>query len=110
MLHLVETLSMGEKRAIAVVEVAGKKFLIGNTPSQITLIASLGDDLALEPGAQPAVRTAQTSAAPAGIKRGQFVNLLLPEKGGTSRKPASASPLPPDIRGKMRELREALEG
>jgi flagellar biogenesis protein FliO len=110
MLHLVETLSMGEKRAIAVVEVAGKKFLIGNTPNQITLLAPLGDELSLGPGTQPAVRPAQTSAAPVGIKRGQFVNLLLPGKGGTGRKTADASPLPPDIRSKMRELREALEG
>lgn len=103
-LRLVESLSMGEKRSIAVIEVAGKVLLVGNTPHQITLLASLDDELF-----RPAEETAPARAA-SGSRRGRFVNLLTSQKSGASPESAKAGTLPPDLRGKMRELRAALEG
>jgi len=103
-LRLVESLSMGEKRSIAVIEVAGKVLLVGNTPHQITLLASLGDELF-----RPAEETAPARAV-SGSRRGRFVNLLASQKSGASPESAKTGTLPPDLRGKMRELRAALEG
>lgn len=103
-LRLVESLSMGEKRSIAVIEVAGKAMLVGNTPHQITLLASLGDELF-----RPAEETAPARAASVG-RRGRFVDLLTSQKSGAAPEPAKTGTLPPDLRGKMRELRAALEG
>lgn len=103
-LRLVESLSMGEKRSIAVIEVAGRALLVGNTPQQITLLASLGDELF-----RPTEEAAPARAA-SGSGRGRLVNLLMSQKSRTGPEPAGAGTLPPDLRGKMRALRAALEG
>lgn len=109
MLRLVESVGLGEKRSVAVIEFSGQKYLIGNTPSQITLLASLS-------GAPAATGT--TMSAPAverpvntpTVARGGFLSLLTSQKNQRPAAAGSPAILPPDIRGKMRELREALEG
>ena len=45
LLRLTETLSLGERRFLAVVEVEQQKFLIGGTSSSVCLLARLGDRL-----------------------------------------------------------------
>lgn len=109
-LRLLETLPMGEKRSIAVVEVAGKRFLIGNTPNEITMLAPLEAGLPRESraieGTGATFGEAPSAARPVS---GRFLNLILSERNTPPRTRANASPLSPDIVGKMRELREALE-
>jgi flagellar biogenesis protein FliO len=41
-LKICETLSLGEKRLLLVVECEGQRFLIGATPQNISLLQSLG--------------------------------------------------------------------
>jgi flagellar biogenesis protein FliO len=43
LLRLSETLSLGERRFVAVVEFERQKFLIGGTASSVCLLARLGD-------------------------------------------------------------------
>jgi flagellar biogenesis protein FliO len=43
LLRLTETLSLGERRFIAVVEFERQKFLIGGTASSVCLLARLGE-------------------------------------------------------------------
>ena len=43
-LHLSETLSLGERRFLAVVEFQQQKFLIGGTASSVCLLAELGGE------------------------------------------------------------------
>ncbi|MDH7599113.1 MAG: flagellar biosynthetic protein FliO [Sedimentisphaerales bacterium] len=43
-LRLVETMPLGARRALHVVEFANRRYLIGSTTSQITLLASEGSD------------------------------------------------------------------
>ena len=109
-LRLIETLPMGEKRSIAVVEVAGKRFLIGNTPNEITMLSPLEVGLPRESRAAEGTGAAINELPPAARPvQGRFLNLILSERGTPPRAPAKPSPLSPDILGKMRELREALE-
>jgi flagellar biogenesis protein FliO len=109
-LRLIETLSMGDKRSIAVVEVAGQRFLVGNTPNEITMLSPLDAGLVRESriseGAGAAVSGAPVADRPA---QGKFLNLILSERSTRARPPAKPGALSPDIVGKMRELREALE-
>jgi flagellar biogenesis protein FliO len=108
-MRLLETLSMGDKRSLAVVEVAGQRFLVGNTPSQITLLAPLTDNLTPSDQRQEGAAAARPTGPTVAVKRNGFVNALLSEKNGIGRAKPQADRIPPDIRGKMRELREALE-
>jgi len=100
--HLVDSLSLGDKRSIAVIEVDRHRYLIGNTPTQVTLLASLGGDEA--PGARPREIAAAVQPPPA--SRPGFRSVLNSRRNGSQSAPPS---LPPDIRGKMQELRKALE-
>ena len=57
-LRLCETLSLGEKRFIAVVEYGKQKFLLAGTPQNISLLQSLDEnfketDSASQPGSDP---------------------------------------------------------
>jgi len=101
-LKLLETLPMGERRSIAVIEVEEKRLLVGNTPNQITLLAMLGDNSPLpadhEMTAEP--KDSRPSAS-------SFKNLYEFEKNGPAR--GRMTIIPPDIRAKMRQLRESLE-
>ena len=101
-LRLVETLPMGERRSIAVIEIDERRLLIGNTPNQITLLAALGENGAVL--ADQAVSSVEaTSYAPSP----SFKNLYEFEKNGSGRNKMKI--IPPDIRAKMRQLRESLE-
>jgi hypothetical protein len=45
-LHLEETLALGERRMLAIVEWKGEKLLLGVTPQQITLLERRGNEQA----------------------------------------------------------------
>ena len=51
-LRMTESLSLGEKRLLAVVEFEGQRFLVAATPERITLLQTLG----VPSGAPPAER------------------------------------------------------
>lgn len=107
-LKVLETLPMGDKRSISLIQVDGSRFLVGNTPQQISVLVSL-------PAAAPApVSAPQPSPAPEPPKiaerkenRVPFRNIFEVEKKRPVPQPAN--PLPPDLRSKMQQLREALE-
>jgi flagellar biosynthetic protein FliO len=104
-LRVIETLSVGDKRSISMIEVGNNRFLIGNTPNQINLLMALPESLSLvsEPEPMPANSRStgeSESATP-------FRNLFEIEKKRPSQ--YTGNPLPDDIRMKMRQLREALE-
>jgi flagellar biosynthetic protein FliO len=104
-LKLIETLSMGDRRSISVVEVANNRFLIGNTPHHINLLAILPEPLSIVSELE------KTSAPQEKISRREsrtpFRNLFEVEKSRPVQ--YAASPLPEDLRAKMRQLRDALE-
>jgi flagellar biosynthetic protein FliO len=104
-LRVIETLSMGDKRSISMIEIGNSRFLIGNTPNQINLLMALPEALSLvsEPdaiAATPGSAGGKESSAP-------FRNLFEIEKKRPSQ--YTGNPLPDDIRMKMRQLRAALE-
>ncbi len=105
-LKIIETLGMGDRRSISLVEVGNSRYLVGNTPHQINLLAMLPDPVSLlsEPEEMPAPSKG-TSKKGAGAP---FRNLFEVEKNRHSIQQA-AHPLPDDLRVKMRQLREALE-
>jgi flagellar biosynthetic protein FliO len=104
-LKVIETLAMGDRRSIAIIQVANSRFLVGNTPHQINLLTSLPETTPLvsEPEAllaNPKIPSPKGQGSP-------FRKLFEVEKKETSR--LIGSPLPDDLRTKMRQLREALE-
>jgi len=104
-LKVIETLSMGDKRSISMIEVANCRFLIGNTPNQINLLMALPEAFSLvsEPETMPVSAKSTTlkeSVSP-------FRSLFEVEKKRPSQR--AGNPLPDDIRMKMRQLRAALE-
>lgn len=104
-LKLVETLSMGDKRSIALIEVANSRFLVGSTPQQINLLAAMPEAFSIssEPDeASTALKTVITKES-----RTPFRNLFEIEKNRPSQ--LAQNPLPADLRAKMRQLKEALE-
>jgi flagellar biosynthetic protein FliO len=103
-LRLIENLSMGEKRSVALVEVGGQQYLVGNTPHQISLLAVL--ESAGQASASDGVEPGSARPSP---KKSGFLKLYRAEQRKPSRKPSGESILPADIRGKMQELRQALE-
>jgi flagellar protein FliO/FliZ len=101
-LKVIETLPIGEKRSIALIQVEDKRLLIGNTQQQITLLAQLPmmPDAALDPAGEALPKgTAGTVSS--------FRKLYEVEKGQPPLPQAKA--IPQDLREKMRQLREALE-
>ncbi len=98
-LRIVETLALGEKRSIALVQFGVQQLLIGNTASQVTLLLQLPPApdrvLAVEP-------MNEAKAAPGAVAG--FRRLHEVEKNA-----APPRQIPPDLREKMRQLREALE-
>jgi flagellar biosynthetic protein FliO len=105
-LKLVESLAMGEKRSITIVEFDERRFLLGNTPNQITLLAELPGRLAIKSDVQPAAAltfaASRHQAAPESFK-----NIYAVERGTPPK--TNGRHIPPDIRAKMRQLRESLE-
>jgi flagellar biogenesis protein FliO len=105
-LRLLESLSMGEKRSLSVVMAGGQKFLLANTPGQITLLTALPST-----ASGISIQETETSAPAANqVLTGSFRSMYEQEKRGPGIRPAPMKALPPDIRGKMQELRKALEG
>ena len=103
-LRLIETLHMGDKRSLVLVQAEGRKLLLASTPGQIALLTSLGDAGASSMSASD--ESAEVEPLPSGAS---FRKLYELEKKSPPSRPASRPPLPPDIRGKMQELRKALE-
>ena len=104
-MKVVETLSMGDHRSISLIEVANSRFLVGNTPHQISLISTLPDSLSL---------VSETEAIPPQPKTvalressTQFRKVYEVEKSRSV--PRAVNPLPDDLRMKMRQLRRTLE-
>jgi flagellar biogenesis protein FliO len=106
-LRVIETLSIGDRRSIAVIQVDDKRFLIGNTAHQISLLAPLSASLALQ--VEPRETAVDSAPVKSGEGTGKFRNLYEIEKGGTGRRATGPRTIPPDIRAKMRQLRETLE-
>ncbi len=104
-LKVIETLAMGDRRSISLIQVANSRFLVGNTPQQISFLAALPKPIPLD--SDPAVSPANTTGARLTESRSSFRNLFEVEKNRGSRAPLN--PLSDDVRVKMRQLREALE-
>jgi flagellar biogenesis protein FliO len=104
-LRLLETLPMGEKRSLVLVQAGTRKLLLASTAGQITLLTSrveVAGPAALHEG--DATDMDALAAPP-----GNFRTLYEMEKKAATVRPVRPT-LPPDIRGKMQELRKALEG
>lgn len=105
-LRLIESLPMGEKRSIAVVQAGAQKLLLACTPGQITLLTQLNS-----PPGSAAADAVEIPASPAAqAMPGSFRNFYEQEKKVSPARSQAVKALPPDIRGKMLELRKALEG
>jgi flagellar biosynthetic protein FliO len=95
-LRILESLSMGDKRSIALVQVEGACYLVGNTAQQINLLAQLPPDFPLNRSGY-------------GAETGDsFRKLYEVEKKPAAPKGVPKA-IPADVRAKMRQLREALE-
>ena len=104
-LRIIETLSMGDKRSISMIQVGNSRFLVGNTAHQINLLTGLPESISMisEPEAlseNPKASSKKESMIP-------FKKLFEIEKKRPTQ--FATNPLPEDIRNKMRQLREALE-
>jgi len=104
-LKIIETLSMGDKKSISMIQMGNSRFLVGNTAHQISLLMTLPDSnpLISEPetlSEVPKAPSKKESAIP-------FKNLFEVEKKRPVR--YAEHPLPEDLRTKMRKLREAWE-
>lgn len=105
-IRLVETLSLGEKRSVVVVQAGAQRFLLGCTPGQITLLTALN----ASGGTATVGGTDIVESQAAAVFPGNFKSLYEQEKKAPPPRPSALKALPPDIRGKMSELRKALEG
>jgi flagellar biogenesis protein FliO len=104
-LRLIEMLPLGDKRSLMLVQAGANKLLLASSAGQISLLLSLPDA-----GAAAALGGGNLAEAAApGASSGRFRNLLELEKKAPSASPPVRPSLPPDIRGKMQELRKALE-
>ncbi len=105
-LKVIETLAVGEKRSVAVIQLGDKCFLIGNTPHQITLLSQLEDSFS--PMAQPERAVVPEPSNPSFLN--PFRKLYETERNHGAPRTGKEKTIPPDVRAKMRQLREALEG
>jgi flagellar biosynthetic protein FliO len=100
-LSIIESLPLGEKRSVALIKVCDQRLLIGHTANQITLLTQL-------PVAQdhvPANEQKIEARAPSAVAT--FRRLYEVEQNRPSQ--PESKQIPPDLRAKMRQLREALE-
>lgn len=104
-LKLIETLPMGDKRSISIIQVANSRFLVGNTAHQINLLTALPEKYSLvsEPDAPLVENNKEIVQEP----KNNFRKLFEVEKSRSVQR--TGNPLPEDLRTKMRQLREALE-
>ncbi len=105
-IRLVETLPLGEKRSVVVVQAGAQRFLLACTPGQITLLTALNASGETATAGGNDIVEAQAAA----VFPGNFKSLYEQEKKAPPPRPSALKALPPDIRGKMSELRKALEG
>ena len=105
-LKIVESLGMGDRRSIALVEVGDKRFLIGSTPQQINLLTALPEHFSLVAEDNDVKETKSLKVKEEG-ERHAFRDLF--EAGKKRPLKYSGHVLPDEIRQKMRQLREALE-
>jgi len=106
-LKIVESIGMGDRRSIALVEVGGKRFLIGSTPQQINMLTALPEHFSLVAEENDApVATVAPVVKEEGERRA-FRNLFDMEKKRPGKHADNV--FPDEIRMKMRRLREALE-
>ena len=103
-LKIVESIGMGDRRSIALVEAGGKRFLIGSTPQQINMLTALPENFSLvdEESEAPVVSVVKEEG-----EKQSFRSLFDIGKKHPARH--SGHVLPDEIRMKMRRLREALE-
>lgn len=105
-IRLIETLPMGEKRSIVMVQAGAQRFLLACTPGQITLLTALNAGTgSAAAGATNILESQAATAYPS-----NFRSFYEQEKKASPARPSVVKALPPDIRGKMLELRKALEG
>lgn len=71
-LRLCESLPLGDRRFVAVVEFERERFLVGGTPSSLVLLARLADGGRAEEDAEPATWIPASAAAVAGKWRGEI--------------------------------------
>lgn len=102
-MKVVETLPMGDKRSIALVQVDDSCFLVGNTASQISLLARLPWEFSL--GLERDVAGGEPAAAAGPHDSTRRLYQVEKKQPG----PVKPRPISPDVRAKMRQLREALE-
>jgi flagellar biosynthetic protein FliO len=104
-LKIIESLSMGDKRSISMIQVGNSRFLVGNTAHQINLLTELPESIAINSEPEALAETPKVSSKKESMV--SFKKLFEIEK----KRPAqfATNPLPEDIRNKMRLLREALE-
>jgi flagellar protein FliO/FliZ len=104
-LKIIETLSMGDKRSISMIEVGNNRFLVGVTPHQINLLAALPEPLSV---------VSESETLPVASKSEAFKESMTPFRHlfeVEKKRPTqfAGNPLPDDLRTKMRQLRESLE-
>jgi flagellar biosynthetic protein FliO len=104
-LKIVESIGMGDRRSIALVEVGGRRFLLGSTPQQINMLTALPEHFSMV-AEENVVPVASVAKEEVGEKR-PFMNLF--DMGKKRHARHSGHVLPDEIRMKMRRLREALE-
>jgi len=105
-LKIVESLGMGDRRTIALVEVGNKRFLIGSTPQQINLLTVLPEHFSLVAENNDVKETKSLKVKEEGESYA-FRDLF--EAGKKRPVKYSEHVLPDEVRQKMRQLREALE-
>lgn len=95
-IKLIESLGMGDRRSVSLIEVGGSRFLIGSTPGSINLLAMLPEHISL---------VAEDNLTES--EKSHFRNLFDAEKNRSTQYDGN---MPSEsIRLKMRRLREALE-
>jgi flagellar biosynthetic protein FliO len=101
-LKIVESLGMGDRRSIALVEVGGKRFLIGSTPQQINLLTTLPEHISLVAEDHELKELENTKE-----ERQAFRNMFEFRKKRSGKQPGNV--LSDEVLNKMRRLRESLE-
>jgi flagellar biosynthetic protein FliO len=107
-LKVLESLPLGDKRSIALIQFDNKRFLVGNTTHQISLLSPAS-------GFHSSASDSEVSSLAnfnnvAGKTNGNsFRSLYEADKVNSPGNGSNGKIIPPDIRAKMRQLREALE-
>jgi flagellar biosynthetic protein FliO len=106
-LKVIESLGMGDRRSIALVEVGGKRFLVGSTPQQINLLTTLPEHFSLAAEGDGLNDSKGIEIREAGEERQAFRNMF--DMGKKRSAKYTGNVLSEEVRRKMRRLNEALE-